>query len=110
VNLAAAALSPMLLAADPITDPTSPATYLTYGPLGLIVIGFVTGQIVTGKQAKRLEDENDRMRKLLEEKVIPLVQENTRVTEEAIRVLADLSAEQRAPRRRPPPIDRDRGA
>jgi hypothetical protein len=74
--------------------------YLSYGPLGLMVIGFLTGQLVPGRTHKRTEDENERLRHLIEDKLLPLVAQNTAVTEEAIRVLGDFDPQRNPPRRR----------
>jgi fructose-specific phosphotransferase system IIC component len=58
--------------ADPAVSGTSIETFLQYGVLGLVVIGFLTGWIVPGPQAKLLISENARLQGLIEEKVIPL--------------------------------------
>ena len=60
-----------------------------------MVIGFLTGQLVPGRTAKRIEDENDRLRAMVEDKLLPLVEKNTLVTTEAIKVLGDLQELQR---------------
>lgn len=91
---------PLLAQTPAAGDPTGLTGYLAYGPLGLMVLGFLTGQIVPGRTAKRAEDENDRLRRLIEDRVLPLVQENTKVTEKAIEVLAELGNDARTPRRR----------
>lgn len=67
------------------SDPFS--VLLSYGPLGIMVVGFVTGLLVPGYLYKRIDGENDRLRRLIEDKVIPLVEQNSRVTEEAIDVI-----------------------
>ena len=58
--------------ADPASSSGSIETFLQYGVLGLVVVGFLTGWIVPGPQAKQLLAENQRLTALLEEKVIPL--------------------------------------
>jgi hypothetical protein len=77
------------------------SSYISYGPLGLMVLGFLTGQLVPGRTAKRIEDENDRLRAMVEDKLLPLVEKNTAVTTEAIRVLGELQEERRVRRRSP---------
>lgn len=86
----------------PTPDSTMDALsgYLSYGPLGLMVIGFLTGQLVPGRTYKRTEDENDRLRRLIEDKLLPLVEQNTAVTAEAIKVMGDLEAPSPPVRRR----------
>jgi len=54
---------------------TNPVEYfLQYGPLGLIVIGFLTGWIVPGYHAKSLEAENRRLTALFEGKLLPMIE------------------------------------
>ena len=57
------------------TAPQSPLDYfLQYGVLGLVLIGFVTGWIVPGYQAKQLLEENKRLTALVEGKVFPMLE------------------------------------
>ncbi len=85
-------------------DPTG--GLLSYGVLGLLVIAFLTGQIVPGILYKRTEKENDRLRALIDEKVYPMVEASTSASREAqvtmrevIKALAE--TEDRDPRPRP---------
>lgn len=45
-----------------------------YGPLGLIVIGFLTGWIVPGPQVKSKDAEIKRLQSLFEDQVVPMTQ------------------------------------
>lgn len=55
--------------------PANPVEYLLqYGPLGLVVIGFLTGWIVPGYHAKSLEAENRRLTALFEGKMLPMIE------------------------------------
>lgn len=57
------------------TAATNPAdVFLQYGVLGLIVIGFLTGQIVPGIQAKQLLADNQRLTALVEGKLFPMME------------------------------------
>lgn len=77
-------------------DPLS--AFATYGPLGLMVVGFLSGAIVPGTMYRKAEAENERLRKLIEDRVLPLVENSSRVTEAAMDVLRE---QDRPPRRRP---------
>lgn len=60
-----------LIAADAATgDPW--ALLLQYGVLGVVVVGFITGWIVPGPQAKQLLEENRRLQALIENKLLPM--------------------------------------
>lgn len=50
---------------------------LVYGPLGIMVAGFMFGYIVPGPTHKRVVDENDRLRLLIDEKVWPTINDAT---------------------------------
>ena len=50
--------------------------FLQYGVLGLVVVGFITGWIVPGYQAKALLAENARLTRLIEEKLLPMAETN----------------------------------
>ncbi len=85
-------------------DPTG--GLLSYGVLGLLVVAFLVGQIVPGYLYKRVEAENDRLRKLVDDKVYPTIESSTNVTREAqetmrevIRALAEIE-NRPSPRRR----------
>lgn len=53
--------------------PTNPVdSFLQYGVLGLVVIGFATEWIVPGPQAKKLYAENQRLQAIIVEQVIPV--------------------------------------
>ena len=60
-----------LQAAEGTGSSTSIETFLQYGVLGLVVVGFLTGWIVPGPTAKQMLGENTRLQTLVE-KVIPM--------------------------------------
>lgn len=69
---------------------------LTYGPLGLMVAGFMFGYIIPGPTHKRVVDENDRLRSLIDDKVWPTIndattamKDSTDTVREALRRLPD---------------------
>ena len=74
-------------------DPTG--GLLSYGVLGILVTLLLTGIIVPGYLYKRTEAENDRLRKLIDDKVYPAIESSTRATEKAVEVMSDLSDELR---------------
>ncbi len=74
--------------ATPI-DPTG--GLLSYGVLGILVALLLTGIIVPGYLYKRTESENDRLRRLIDDKVYPLVDKSVNAVEQCIDLLKDLS-------------------
>jgi hypothetical protein len=60
----------MAEAASAAADPLS--SLIQYGVLGIVVIGFITGWIVPGPQAKQLIEENKRLTALIENKLLPM--------------------------------------
>jgi len=72
------------------TDPISP--WLQYGVLGLVVVGFATGWIVPGPQAKALAAENTRLSGLIEGKLFPMFEQYAATMERAA-VALEKSAE-----------------
>lgn len=72
----------------PATDPTG--GLLSYGVLGILVVLLLSGLLVPGWLYKRSEAENDRLRKLIDEKVYPAVEASTRTQEQANQVMAEL--------------------
>lgn len=104
-------MSLLLAATGAVPDPTG--GLLSYGVLGIVVVCLLTGLLVPGWLYKRSEAENDRLRKLIDDKVYPSVESSTRVQEQANDLMRDLIAQQmqqqqppRAPRRRNPPPGR----
>lgn len=63
------------------SDPLS--NFLQYGVLGLVVIGFATGWIVPGPQAKALAAENTRLSGLIEGKLFPMFEQYAGTMERA---------------------------
>lgn len=66
-------------------------SFLQYGVLGLVVVGFVTGWIVPGYHAKNLTQENARLTALFEERVIPLLEQSSTALDRAAQAM-DTSA------------------
>lgn len=91
-------LSATFIAADQIPDPTG--GLLSYGVLGILVVLLLTGTLVPGWLYKRSEAENDRLRKLIDEKVYPAVEASTRTQEQANAVMSELLSGQAAKRTR----------
>lgn len=80
------------LSVDTPTDPVN--AFAQYGPLGLMVVGFLTGWIVPGPVAKQKDAEIVRLQHLFEDKVLPMsetyaatIAETNRVLERALRAL-----------------------
>lgn len=63
------------------------SNFLQYGVLGLVVIGFITGWIVPGPQAKALAAENARLSALIEGKLFPMFEQYTGTMERAAMAL-----------------------
>lgn len=96
----------LLLAVEEGTkiDPTG--GLLSYGVLGIVVTALITGILVPGYLYKRTEGENDRLRKLIDDKVYPAIEASAQATRESaiamresqetmrevIQVLADANA------------------
>lgn len=86
--------SVLALAADAAPGLDIGTGLLVYGPLGIMVAGFMFGYIVPGPTHKRIVEENDRLRNLIDEKVWPTIndataamKDSTDVVREALRVL-----------------------
>ena len=73
----------------PTVDPTG--GLLSYGVLGIVVVLLVTGLLVPGYLWKRTESENDRLRKLIDDKVYPLVAQAVGAVEECVALLKDMA-------------------
>jgi hypothetical protein len=73
------------------------AGLLTYGPLGLMVAGFMFGQIIPGPTHKRVVEENDRLRGLIDDKVWPTINDATAAIKDSTDTIRDVI------RRMPPP-------
>jgi hypothetical protein len=56
---------------------------LQYGVLGLVVIGFISGWIVPGPQAKALAAENARLSALIEGRLFPMIEQSASTMEKA---------------------------
>lgn len=84
-------------------DPTG--GLLSYGVLGIVVVLLLSGLLVPGWLYKRSEAENDRLRKLIDEKVYPAVEASTRTQEKANDVMSDILT-QAMQQQKPPPRSR----
>ena len=60
---------------------------LQYGVLGLVVVGFITGWIVPGYQAKQVVADNQRLTALIEGKLLPMIETNAAALERATGVM-----------------------
>lgn len=69
-------------------DPTG--GLLSYGVLGIVVVCLITGLLVPGYLYKKTEAENDRLRKLIDEKVYPAVEGSTNASREATETMRDV--------------------
>lgn len=72
---------------------------LTYGPLGIMVAGFMFGYIIPGPTHKRVVEENDRLRALIDEKVWPTINDATAAMKESTDTVREVV------RLLPPPVD-----
>ncbi len=95
----------MTIALAEAADPTG--GLLSYGVLGIVVVALITGLLVPGYLYKRAEAENDRLRKLVDEKVYPTIEAATNATRaaqetmrEVIHVLAEAEGRDSRPRTR----------
>lgn len=79
-----AAFGPRLLAS---TDGDPLVSLTQYGPLGLMVLGFLTGWIVPGPTAKQKDVEIVRLQTLFEQEVLPMTKTYAETMRETARVL-----------------------
>lgn len=68
------AIAPLQRLTEAATSVDPIAPFLQYGVLGLVVVGFATGWIVPGPQAKALAAENARLSALIEGKLLPMTE------------------------------------
>lgn len=90
VNLTVAHLiaSPPLVRAVEAVSTSDPVEgLLQYGVLGLVVIGFATGWIVPGPQAKALAAENARLSAVIEGRLFPMFEQYATTMERAASAL-----------------------
>jgi hypothetical protein len=83
-----------------VPDPTG--GLLSYGVLGILVVLLLTGQLVPGWLYKRSEAENDRLRKVIDDKVYPTIDASTEATRKAVQLADDLLRADADRARRPP--------
>lgn len=78
--LLTAAISAALAQTTPGVPPEV-GQWLQFGVVGLVVIGFLTGKIRRGADYDQLRTENDRLRAVFEDRVLPaLIRTNELVT------------------------------
>lgn len=65
---------------------------LVYGPLGIMVAGFMFGQIVPGPTHKRVVDENNRLRALIDDKVWPTINDATAAVRDGTAAVVESTA------------------
>lgn len=90
------------------TTPVDPTGgLLSYGVLGIIVVCLITGVLVPGYLYKRSEAENDRLRKLIDDKLYPMIEaatsalkESSAASQEIVKATARWEAAEAAPPRR----------
>lgn len=81
------ATPPMLRLAEVSASSDPISGLLQYGVLGLVVIGFATGWIVPGPQAKALAAENARLSGLIDNKIFPMLEQYASTMERAAQAL-----------------------
>lgn len=83
---AALTLALLTFSGASVTDPVSAdpiGTLLAYGPLGIMVIGFITGWIAPGTQVKQLLAENARLNLIITGTMLPILEKVTLVMDQA---------------------------
>lgn len=75
--------------ADSSFDPWLSLTQ--YGPLGLMVLGFVTGWIVPGPAVKAKDAEIKRLQALFEDQVVPMTQTYATTMAQTTEVLKEIT-------------------
>lgn len=79
------ALALLTVSAAPVVDSSLPSDPLSillgYGPLGIVVIGFIVGWIVPGSQYKSLAEENRRLQAIITDTLFPLIDKAASNTE-----------------------------
>lgn len=102
----------MILAEAGESDFANPLTWVQFGVLGLVVLGFLTGWIHARPSVERLERERDRllterdefrdqrdaMAHLFQEKALPVLGDFLAVTRALLPALQDVARERRDPR------------
>jgi hypothetical protein len=83
--LISATLDPGGVTIDPIQSLTQ------YGPLGLIVLGFITGWIVPGPAVKAKDAEIKRLQALFEDQVVPMTQTYATTMAQTTEVLKEIT-------------------
>ena len=73
----------LVVASEAASGSISLGDFLQYGVLGLVVVGFITGWIVPGPQARALAAENTRLSTLIESKLFPILEQYAGTMEKA---------------------------
>lgn len=89
----------MIVLADAGTSLTNPAIW---GPGAALVAAFIAKVVVPGWLYTRSEKENDRLRLLIEDRVIPALEKSNDVLAQALRMIAEVQAELEEERRPAP--------
>ena len=89
--------SGVVLLVEQSTDPAN--LLLGYGPLGLVVLGFLTGWIVPGSVVKKKDAEIERLQGLFDSQVFPMAQTYASTMAQATTVMHDVTGEIRELRR-----------
>lgn len=90
----------MIVALTAEAAPAGTERLLNFGALGVIVLLFITGWIVTGSQYRKLERRNEELQKYATEQVVPLLERCTRALEnntEVMRLLVTPPTERAKP-------------
>lgn len=67
--------------------PVGTERLLNFGVLGVMVLLFVTGWLVTGRQYRKLEARNEELQKYATDFVVPLLERTTRALENNTEVM-----------------------
>lgn len=86
-----------MAAAEPGSAFNDPITWVNFGVLGLVVLGFLTGRICTGRDRDQLRGERDKayaqrdaMAEVLQERLLPVVSEFITTTRALLPVLQEV--------------------
>ena len=78
------------LLTEEVAAPAGTERLLNFGALGVIVLLFITGFIVTGRQYRKLEAKNDELQEFVIDRVLPLMERTTRALENNTEVIQRL--------------------
>jgi hypothetical protein len=75
----------LISAASSTSDPLN--GLFSYGVLGIIFVLIMLGQLVPGNIYKKVEQENDRLRTLIEDRVLPALERSNDVIAKALELV-----------------------